>query len=54
MYSIKLFQVGSAAAVNDPLIFLLEAAKIHPRLIGNNLVTRYVFTKVSCVIQNDV
>ena len=43
---------GSAASVNDTLIFLEKRTKVHPRLRGTNLVTRYGFPEGSCVIPN--
>ena len=30
--------------------FLEKGTKLHPRIRGNNLVTRYIFPEVSCVI----
>ena len=44
--------VGSAAGVNGPVIFLAKGTKVHPRLRGNNLVTKYGLPEGSCVIPN--
>ena len=38
--------------MNGPVIFLAKGKKVHPRLRGNNLVTRYGLPKGSCVIPN--
>ena len=38
--------------MNGPVIFLAKGENLHPRLRGNNLVTRYGFTEGSCVIPN--
>ena len=38
--------------MNFPVIFLKKVTKLHPRIIGNNLVTIYVFPEVSCVFPN--
>ena len=38
--------------MNVPVIFMEKGTKVHPRLKGNNLVTRYGFPKVSHVIPN--
>ena len=32
------------------MIFLVKGENVHPRIIGTNLVTRYRFSAVSCVI----
>ena len=48
--SITVFRVGSAAGVNGLLIFLAKGIKVHPRLRGNNLVTKYGLPEGSCVI----
>ena len=42
-FSITVLQVGSAAGVNGP-------KKVHPRIRGTNLVTRYGLPEVSCLI----
>ena len=42
-FSITVLRVGSAAGVNGPVIFLAKGKKVHPRLRGNNLVTKYEF-----------
>ena len=34
------------------MIFLEKGTKVHPRLIGNNLVTKYGLLEGSCVIPN--
>ena len=41
-FSITVLRVGSEAGVNGPVIFLAKVTKVHPRLRGNNLVTKYV------------
>ena len=51
-FSIKVLRVGSAAGVNGPVIFLEKGTTVHPRLRGNNLVTKYGFPEGSCVIPN--
>ena len=38
--------------MNGPVIFLAKGTKVHPRLRGNNLVTKYGFPEGSCVITN--
>ena len=38
--------------MNGPVIFLAKGTKVHPRLRGNNLVTKYGFPEGSCVIPN--
>ena len=45
-------RVGSAAGVNDPVIYLAKCTKVHPRMRGNNLVTKYGLPEGSCVIPN--
>ena len=42
-FSITFLWVGGAAGVNGPVIFLENGTHLHPRIICNNLVTRYVF-----------
>ena len=51
-FSITFLRVGSAAGVNGPVIFLTKGSKVHPRLRGKNLVTKYGFSEGSCVIPN--
>ena len=51
-FSITVLRVGSVAGVNGPVIFLAKGTKVHPRLRGNNLVTKYGFPEGSCVIPN--
>ena len=51
-FSITVLRVGSAAGVNVPVIFLSKGEKFHPRLRGNNLVTKYGLPEGSCVIPN--
>ena len=36
--------------MNGPVILLERGKKVHPKLRGNNLVTKYGFPEVSCVI----
>ena len=43
-FSITVLQVGSAAGVNGAVIFLAKGAKVHPRLIGTNLVNIYLLS----------
>ena len=38
--------------MNGPVIFLAKWKKVHPRLRVTNLVTRYGFPEVYCVIPN--
>ena len=38
--------------MNGPVIFLAKGTKVHPRLRGNNLVTKYGLLEVSFVIPN--
>ena len=38
--------------MNGPVIFLSKGTKVHPRLRGNNLVTKYGFPEGYCVIPN--
>ena len=38
--------------MNGPVIFLEKGRKVHPRLIGNNLVTKYRLPERSYVIPN--
>ena len=38
--------------MNVPVVFMEKGTKVHPRLRGNNLVTKYVLPEVSCVIPN--
>ena len=40
-FSITVLGVGSAVGVNGPVIFLEMGKKVHTRLRGINLVTRY-------------
>ena len=51
-FSITVLRVGSAAGVNGPVIFLAKGTKVHPRLIGNKLLTKYGFPEGYCVIKN--
>ena len=48
----KVIWVGSESVVNGPVIFLAKGTKLHPRLRGTNLVTRYGFPEVSGVNPN--
>ena len=52
MFSITALRFGSAAGVNGPVIFLEKGTKVHPRLIGNNLVNKYGFPEGPCVVPN--
>ena len=36
--------------MNGPVIFMAKGTKVHPRLRGNNLVTKYGLPEGSCVI----
>ena len=51
-FSIAVLRVGSAAGLNGPVIFLSKGTKLHPRLRGNNLVTKYGLPEGSFVIPN--
>ena len=51
-FSVKALRFVSASGVNGPVIFLDKGTKVHPRLIGTNLITRNGFPEVSCVIPN--
>ena len=51
-FSITVLRVGIAAGVNGPVIFLDNGTKVHPRLKGTNLVTRYGFPEGYCLIPN--
>ena len=51
-FSITFLRVGSAAGANGPVISISRGAKVHPRLRGKNLVTKYGFSEGSCVIPN--
>ena len=44
--------VGIAAGVNGPVIFLEKGTKLHPRLRGNSLLTKYGFPEGYFVIPN--
>ena len=49
-FSITFLQVGIEAV--GPVIFLERGTMMHPRLRGNNLVTKYILLEGSCVITN--
>ena len=49
-FSITVLWVGSAAGVNGLVIFLVKGKKVHQRLRGDNLVTKYVSSEVFCVV----
>ena len=51
-FSIKVLWVGIAAGVNGPVIFLEKGTKLHPRLRGNSLLTKYGFPEGYFVIPN--
>ena len=53
-FSVTVFQVGIAAGVNGPVIFMANGTKVHPRLRSKNLVTKYGFPEGSSVIPNKV
>ena len=38
--------------MNNPMIFLKKGENVHPRLRGNNLVNKYIFPEIYCVIPN--
>ena len=40
--------------MNSPVIFMKRGTKLHPRIIGTNLVNRYGFIEGYCVIPNKV
>ena len=50
--SITVLWVWIVAGVNGPVIFMEKGTNVHPRIIVNNLVTRYGFPEGSCVILN--
>ena len=39
--------------MNGPVIFITKGTKVHPRVRGTNLVTRYGLPEVSCVIPKE-
>ena len=41
-FSITVLWVGNAEGVNGPVIFMAKGTNVHPRMIGKNLVTKYV------------
>ena len=49
-FSITFLRVGIEAG--GPVIFLEKGTMVHPRLRGNNLVTKYILLEGSCVIPN--
>ena len=51
-FSITVLWVGSAKGVNYPVIFMAKETKVHPRLRGNNLVTKYESPEGIGVIPN--
>ena len=51
-FPITVLWVRSAAVVNIPVTFLEKGTKVHPRMISNNLVTKYGLPEGSCVIPN--
>ena len=51
-FSITVLRVGSAVNVNVTVIFPAKGKKLHQRLRGNNLVSKYGFTEGYCVIPN--
>ena len=51
-FLIKVLWVGNAAGVNGPVIFLTNGTKVHQRLRGNKLVTKYGFPVGSFVVLN--
>ena len=51
-FSVTVCRAGSAAGVNGPVIFLAKGTKVHPRLKGNSLVTKYGLPEGSCVVPN--
>ena len=42
--------VGSEVGMNGLVIFLKKGKKVHPRIRGTNLVTRYGLPEGSCLI----
>ena len=40
--------------MNGTVVFMAKGTPVYPRIIGNNLVTRYGLTEESCVIPNKV
>ena len=53
-FSTAVLRVGSAAGVNGTVIFLTKGEKVHPRLRGRNLVTKYRLLEGSFVIPKKV
>ena len=51
-FSITVLRFGSAAGVNGPVIFMANGTRVHHRLRGNNLVTKYGLPEGSCAITN--
>ena len=51
-FSMIFLWVVSAAGVNGPVIFLEKGTRVHPRLRGTSLVTRYGLPEGSYVIPN--
>ena len=51
-FPITLLWVGSEAGVNGIVIFMPKGTKVHPRLRGNNLVTKYGSPEGFFVITN--
>ena len=49
-FSITVLRVASTAGVNGTLIFLAKGAKVHPRMRGKYLETKYGLPEGSCVI----
>ena len=52
IFSITVLRVGSAAGINYLVKFMTKGTKVHPRMRGKKLVTKYVLPEVSCVIPN--
>ena len=51
-FSITVLWVGIVSGVNGSVIILAKGKKLHPRIIGTKLVTRYVFPEGYCVTPN--
>ena len=49
-FSATVLWVGSAAGVNGTVMFMVKGEKVHPRIRGTNLVTRYGLPEGSYVI----
>ena len=51
-FSITVLLVSSAEGRNGTVVFMVKVKKVHQSLRGKNLVAKYGFPEVSCVIPN--